>query len=721
MFFKTYWILGQNARNLNYIKWFNDVIAKRLADSKLKTKDFLSKKWILVPKTLFIFKKHSELNEDIFEKLEPPFVVKPNNWFWWKGIFIFESKDQLGNYVANTWELFSKEKLLNHFSNILDGFFSLSWLRDRVVIEKKVVLNREIELLWKYWLPDIRIVVFNMVPIMAMLRVPTKESWWKANLHSWACWVWIDLWTWKLTYITSHSKIVKTIPWIWDIRGIKIPNWEKALTIAVSVQQKTNIWYLGCDIVLDEEEGPLLLEMNIRSGLEVQVANVAPLKTRLEKVEWVSINSVEKWVRLGRDLFSWDIEDKIKNISWKKVLGLREYLTLVYNGKKYKYLVDIKLSQASSIIDRDFARNILKIEEEKLESWAVRLDWILLWESKKIKLIVKDLWNINIILWINSLKWFMVDPYKYRKWEVPISDNIDFLKWRNWAINKTYAEEINILDKRLVSIDKRLIISKYFTPINLKEEKEKFISSKWEYIPMFNYRKIEIDLDKIYKELESVEIKDIPLASIYSKKKDEIFNKINLIKAFKEENYKDITFYSKKIFWDIDSENLSESKRILDNMWEIKVEDDFLSLDEIKDYIKKFNNIYWINIKLKVGDRAARFVMKWDKLLIRGWAKVWKKEMRSIIAHEIEWHYLRRLNWKNMKYSIFSNWTAWYLSIDEWIAIYNQNRFLSDTDRKSFSIYERYFFVNYALKHSYKKLLSKMIEYYSNELYKLIL
>jgi len=214
-------------------------------------------------------------------------------------------------------------------------------------------------------------------------------------------------------------------------------------------------------------------------------------------------------------------------------------------------------------------------------------------------------------------------------------------------------------------------------------------------------KKIDVDLDKISKELESVEIKDIPLASIYSKKKDEVFNKLYLIKALKEENYKDITYYSKKIFWDIIAENLSESKRILDN--------------EIKDFVKKFNNIYWINIKLKSEDRTARFVMKWDKLLVRKWAKVWKKEMRSIIAHEIEWHYLRRLNGKNMKYSIFSHWTAWYLSVDEWIAIYNQNRFLSDTDRKSFSIYERYFFVNYALKHSYKKLLSKMIEYYDND------
>jgi hypothetical protein len=107
--------------------------------------------------------------------------------------------------------------------------------------------------------------------------------------------------------------------------------------------------------------------------------------------------------------------------------------------------------------------------------------------------------------------------------------------------------------------------------------------------------------------------------------------------------------------------------------------------------------------------------MKWDVLYVRHWAKVWKKEMRSIIAHEIEWHYLRKVNWKKLDYSIFWHGTAWYLEIDEWIAIYNQNRFLSKSDRKYYGIFERYYFVNYALNHSYSKLLKKMLEYYDND------
>lgn len=353
-FFKKYGLLWQNARNLQYIKWSDFAISKKLADSKLKTKEFLKSKWVSVPETLVIVKKHEEINNEMIEKLEIPFVVKPNNWYWWKWILIFEKKDALWNFITKDWDVYSKNKLFSHLAYILDGFFSLSWLRDRVLIEKKISLDPQIELLGKYGLPDIRVIVYNMVPVMAMLRVPTKESWWKGNLHAWACWVWIDIWTGKLTFISKKWKIVKSIPWIWDIRWIKLPFWDDVLRIAVSVQKHTKIKFLWCDIVLDKEFWPLLLEMNVRPWLEIQVVNRTPLKTRLEKVYWISVNSVSKWVRLWRDIFSWDIEEKIKSITWKQILWTKEYINIFNENKDYKYLANIRVSQNSSYINKTF-------------------------------------------------------------------------------------------------------------------------------------------------------------------------------------------------------------------------------------------------------------------------------------------------------------------------------------------------------------------------------
>ncbi len=718
MFFKTYWLLGQNARNLDYIKWYNNKIAKNLADSKIKTKRFLKTNLIKTPDTIEILDNHEMLDYSIFDKLIPPFVVKPSGGFGGRWILIFTQISSQGKYITNNYEYFEKKDMISHFSNILDWFYSLSWNRDKIIIEKKVELDEEIELLWKYWLPDIRVIVFNMVPVMAMLRVPTELSKWKANIHSWACWVGIDIGTWKLTYITSNTNIIKSIPGIWDVRWLKLPNWEEALSLAVKTQQVSKIWYLGCDIVLDKNKWPLVLELNIRPGLELQMANLSPLKDRLKKVDGIFVNSVEKWVRLWRDLFSWDIEDKIKSISWKKVLWSREYLHIIYENKTYKYISEIKPSVLQSCIDIDFAKNVLKLSDSQISKWSIKLDLILLWEKKKTKFIINDLWKTNIILWLISLRWFLLDPFKYKKWEFPIWSLWDNQWTKNIAIKRNYEELLKNIDNDIVNIDKKLNIIESVKPKNILTEKNKFIESSWKYIPKFEYNKLDINLDELEKKLNKIEISDIPLSSLYKRKHSEIKNKIMFLRAFENKDYKSFTNYSLKLYGNINLDSLDYCDSLINKKKPLIVEEEYLNFNEINDFIKRFNHIYKIDIKLKKGLKVARFVMKWNILYVRNWAKVWKKELRSIIAHEIEWHYLRRINWKKIKYKIFSSWTANYLEIEEAVAIYNQNRFLWKSDRKFYSIFERYYFLSYALNNSYKNLLEKMIQYYNWDLEK---
>ena len=710
MFFKTYWLLWQNARNLKYIKGFNTKMARKLADSKLKTKDFLKARWVAVPETLAILKKHSEITDKLIADFEAPFVIKPNNGFGWKGIIVIDTIDASWNFVANTGDVYSPEKIKVHLLNVLDGFFSLSGSRDRVIIEKKIEIAKEVQILGTFWLPDIRIICFNMVPVIAMLRVPTEESDWKANIHGWACAAWIDIGTGKLTYITQHSKIVKSVPGIWDIRGLVIPEWDKMLEISVKVQKETNIGYLGCDIVMDDRDGPLLLEMNIRPGLEVQVANMARLKDRLERVEWVYINSVEKGVRLWRDLFSWDIEEKIRNVSGKKVVWAREYITLCLNNKKYKYLAETRSGRNFSILDKDFVENVLKIKTEELKKWKLSLEVDILGESKTINFVVKDMWSVNIVLWLNALKWFLIDPFKYKKWELPVTQNPDFEKTTNIAVKINYETQLKKIDTKLISIDKKLLILKHITPINVLEEKQKFIESDWEYIPQFKYTPLTLDLDTFEKEVKSIEIPDIPLSWIYIRKKEETLNKIKFLRAFSESDAKAQTKYSKKIFGKPNEVNLEYCEEVLDSKPELKLEEEFLDFNEILAYVKKFNHIYGINIKLKRGNKTARFVMKGNVLYFREWSVVWKKEMRSIVAHEIEWHFLGKLNGKKMDYAIFGHGTAKYIEADEWIAIYNQNRFLNTFDRKYYGIFESYYLLNFALNNSYKKLVDEVMD-----------
>jgi hypothetical protein len=220
------------------------------------------------------------------------------------------------------------------------------------------------------------------------------------------------------------------------------------------------------------------------------------------------------------------------------------------------------------------------------------------------------------------------------------------------------------------------------------------------------------------EKVKKIEIPDIPLSWIYSRKKEEVLNKIKFLEAVSNwDNYGQAK-YSKKIFWNFDLDNIKFCEEELVNLPNVKQEEEYIDFEEIEKYVNKFNHIYWIDIKLKRGDKAARFVMWWNFLHYKNWAIVWKKEMRSIIAHEIEWHYLRRLNWKKLDYTIFSQWTSKYIEIDEWIAVYNQNRFLNNTDLKYYWIYEGYYLLYYAATHSYEKLIDRLLEFYKFDLEK---
>jgi len=89
--------------------------------------------------------------------------------------------------------------------------------------------------------------------------------------------------------------------------------------------------------------------------------------------------------------------------------------------------------------------------------------------------------------------------------------------------------------------------------------------------------------------------------------------------------------------------------------------------------------------------------------------------MRAVIAHEIEGHYLRKINGRKQKFSLFASGTAGYIVTEEGLAIYNQSRFLTKKDQKYYSIFERYYFLDIALKNSYKDMVQKHLEYYNND------
>jgi predicted ATP-grasp superfamily ATP-dependent carboligase len=66
--------------------------------------------------------------------------------------------------------------------------------------------------------------------------------------------------------------------------GLQMPFWDQIMELAVSCHEMTELGYLGVDLMIDEKIGPLMIEVNARPGLAIQMANGVGLMNRLEPV-----------------------------------------------------------------------------------------------------------------------------------------------------------------------------------------------------------------------------------------------------------------------------------------------------------------------------------------------------------------------------------------------------------------------------------------------------
>ncbi len=356
-------ILGMNARNLLYVRPHNLRRARRLADNKLLSKRILKKTELPIPHLLAKINSREELDNFDWGALPESFVLKPNRGFGGEGILVVYGKKK---NLADTWikadgSLITVEDIKTHVSNILDGSFSLSGVPDVAFFEERLKLLKLFKPYAYKGIPDIRIVVFNKVPVMAMLRLPTRESDGKANLQQGAIGVGIDLATGvTTTALQGKNKIIEYLPGTrLLLSGIKIPHWKEILTLAVRAQVVSRLGFLGADIAIDRDRGAVFLELNARPGLSIQIANMDGLLGRLRRVEGLKIKTVEKGVAVGMNLFGGEVEEEIEGISGKKIIGTVEKVKLTgKNGKEVELEAKIDTGAYSTSIDSDLAAEL---------------------------------------------------------------------------------------------------------------------------------------------------------------------------------------------------------------------------------------------------------------------------------------------------------------------------------------------------------------------------
>lgn len=279
-------ILGMNKRNIHYIGGENDRKYYPLVDNKLKTKVVAENAGIAVPKLLATIERQSQLRKlkDILADHDK-FVIKPAQGSGGKGILVIVKREGDIFFKPNGQGLELRD-IHRDISNILSGLYSLGGKPDVAMIEQLVEFDPIFERYSYEGVPDIRVIIYKGYPAMAMLRCSTKESDGKANLHQGAVGVGIDMSSGKALFAVQHdSPVTKHPDTGYDFSELQIPHWEKMLSLAASCYEVTHLGYLGVDIVLDKNLGPLILELNARPGLAIQIANRIGALKRFDKVD----------------------------------------------------------------------------------------------------------------------------------------------------------------------------------------------------------------------------------------------------------------------------------------------------------------------------------------------------------------------------------------------------------------------------------------------------
>ena len=279
-------VLGMNSRNINYIARYNQRQLYPLVDDKLQTKRAAQTAGIAVPDLLGVIESQWELRglQSMIGDWQQ-FVIKPTRGSGGKGIMVITGRD-FDFFIKSSGSKLELSAIHRHINNILSGLHSLGGKPDRVMFEALIDYDAVLNEYTYEGVPDIRIIVFKGFPVMAMLRCATHASDGRANLHQGAIGVGIDICTGKSLVAVQHGRPVVEHPDTGKaFSELSIPYWDTILELASGCYEMTGLGYIGCDIVLDKQKGPVILELNARPGLAIQLANGKGLARRLSMVE----------------------------------------------------------------------------------------------------------------------------------------------------------------------------------------------------------------------------------------------------------------------------------------------------------------------------------------------------------------------------------------------------------------------------------------------------
>jgi len=157
-------------------------------------------------------------------------------------------------------------------------------MQDKAIMEQRINQHQDMNKICDLGLADGRVILFNHQPTLAMSRIPTSESDGKANLHQGAIGLGINIESGKTQHAIKAGEVITHHPDSQQaLLGITIPYWSDAMALAIKAAETVPLKYLGVDIAISEN-GPVMIEINARPGIEIQNANDTAMRQQLDQI-----------------------------------------------------------------------------------------------------------------------------------------------------------------------------------------------------------------------------------------------------------------------------------------------------------------------------------------------------------------------------------------------------------------------------------------------------
>ncbi len=279
-------ILGMNRRNAECILDHNPRAKFPIVDDKSRMHRLCRDIGVPTPRVFAEVSSFSQLAKlpALLEGLTD-FVIKPNRGSAGRGVLVIAGRDG-DAFRRHNGDPLRLDDLRQHMSDTLSGMFSLGGQPDSAIVQQRVELHPAFAAISHKGIPDVRVILYKDEPAMAMLRLPTKESGGRANLHQGGIGTGVDLETGITHHAVQRNRLIEIHPDTGrPVVGVRVPGWRDVLSLSRKVSKAVGLGYIGVDVVIDANHGPLLLEANARPGLAIQIANGRGLLPRLREID----------------------------------------------------------------------------------------------------------------------------------------------------------------------------------------------------------------------------------------------------------------------------------------------------------------------------------------------------------------------------------------------------------------------------------------------------